>query len=521
MAIDWNRLLSTVNTGLTTVNQLTQNPALRTVAGLGLTGAGLLQKEEPGYATEAVQYLRNRLAPQGIAQQFSGQIGALNQEYLPYLEQQRNQLLNQAQQRFIAGQPSSFSTAMSGPEIAAIRNAITTQILPAERAHVADIGQFLLGQGGSAAGTLLGYAKPDPLGEYLATIGMNLLGGQRGQPGAFGAAGNALSGNVESALQMLGQLAMQPGGIGQALSQNPQLVAQLGAALGAQLGFDASMAGGGLSGWTAMTSRGVAIPIEAISTGGAGAVGGIASALGLAGAGAGGYFLGGALGGRAGARQDSQLLGAGTGALSGAAAGAAIGSMIIPGPGTAIGVVVGGLAGLFGGFGATREAQHAEKAYNLSQDLDSQKDQVLELGNIGMQFGQQLGIPSQVLQSFMAQAQQLAETSASPADEQTMVAQALGALLRQYIPADQWAVMAPQLRQQFIDYMTRSTFTAGNSIYGGGPPLSSFPQWAGAIGLAQGGYARQPLNAMVGERGPELAHLSPGSYIIPIHPSMN
>jgi len=170
------------------------------------------------------------------------------------------------------------------------------------------------------------------------------------------------------------------------------------------------------------------------------------------------------------------------GAAAGAAAGAAIGS-IIPGIGTAIGAVVGGIAGLFGGFSGERGDQAQEKAYNRSQDLDSQKDQVLELGNIGQQFGQQLGIPANVVQQFMAQAQQLAQTSESPADEQMMVAQALGAMLRQYVPAEQWTVLAPQLRAQFIDYMTRSTFTAPNSIYGGGAPQSSFPIWAGQIGL--------------------------------------
>src|SRR3990167_3763883 len=137
MAVDWNALLRTVNTGLTTVNQLAQNPTVRQLAGAGLVGAGLLQKDEPGYATESVQYLRNRLAPQGIAQQFSGQIGALQQEYQPLQEQQRNRLLDQTQQRFIAGQPSSFSTAMGGPEIAGIRSAIVNQILPEiGRAHV-------------------------------------------------------------------------------------------------------------------------------------------------------------------------------------------------------------------------------------------------------------------------------------------------------------------------------------------------------------------------------------------------
>src|SRR3990167_7963753 len=184
--MNWQQILQLLNTGAQTFNTIASNPLVRTATGAGLIGAGLAQKEEPGYATESIQYLRNRLAPQGIADQFSGQIGALNAEYLPYLEQQRNQLLDQTQQRFIAGQPSSFSTAMSGPEIGAIRSAITNQIFPAEHAHIADIGQYLLTTGGNAACTLLNYAKPDPLGGYLASLGLNLLGGRGGQAGQTG-----------------------------------------------------------------------------------------------------------------------------------------------------------------------------------------------------------------------------------------------------------------------------------------------------------------------------------------------
>ena len=274
---DWNALLKTINTGLDFGSSLLKNPAVQTLTGAGLLAASTNQKD-PGYVTESQQYLRNRLSPTGIADQFSGQIAALNQEYQPLIEQQRNQVLNNTQQRYIAGQPSSFSTAMSGPEIQRIRDAEVNTILPAERAHYADIGRSMLTMGGDAAAGLLNYGatQKNALSDALGGLGGQLLSQGLGL-GTGGATAPMTTGG--SALQLLGQLATQPGGIGQALSQNPQLVAQLGTALGAQLGFDASMAGGGLSGWTAMTSNGVAIPVEAINAGGAGAAGGAAARM--------------------------------------------------------------------------------------------------------------------------------------------------------------------------------------------------------------------------------------------------
>lgn len=530
--MNWQQLMQllnsgvqTIGTGVNAVNSLASNPTVRSLTGAGLIGAGLSQKEEPGYATESIQYLRNRLAPQGIASQFSGQIGALNEEYRPYLEQQRNQLLDQSQQRFIAGQPSSFSTAMSGPEIGAIRNAITNQILPGERAHIADIGQYLLSQGGSAAGRLLDYAKPDPLGEYLATLGVNLLGGRGGQAGQPGTGGggqlgqqllSAFGGNTS-----VGDAISQAVGLANTAGDASKLTALLSSGILKGTPFPIGLQASTPAGQAVQQAinAGLVESPAAISTSGAG--GGVlasplATVLGLAGAGAVGYGAG-QLVSRVGQNQFQSSAG---GALAGAAAGAAIGSAV-PGIGTAVGAVVGGIAGLFGGFGGERGQQAQEKAMRLASDADSQKDQILELGNIGAQFGQQLGIPTSVVQAFMAQAQQLADTSASPADEQTMIAQALGTMLRQYVPAEQWAALAPQLRRQFIDYMTRNVGTAPNERFGGGPNPESIQQWAGMIGLSRGGFVNRPSNALVGERGVELAHLEPGSYVIPFDYSRN
>ena len=480
------------------------------ILGAGLVGAGLAQKEEPGYATEATQYLRNRLAPQGLAQQFSGQIGALNAEYLPLLAQRRKSILDQAQQRVISGQPSSFSTAMSGPEISRIRGAITNEILPAERAHIADIGQYLLREGGGAAGALLNYAKPDPLGGALATLGMNLLGGRGGPGGAApGQGANAASGNGGNALQMLSQLASGPGGIGQALSSNPQLVQQLGAALGAQLGFDASMAGGGLSGWTAMTSQGVAIPIEAINAGAASGGAGLASLLGpLAGAG---------LAYAAPKIGQNQFQSTAIGAAGGALAGSAFGPV-----GTAIGAVVGGLQGFF----RERGEQHAQKDAYRQEDLSSQADAVQEIGTFFERQLANLGVDTSGYRNLITT--YVSDIHAGPSGRggqyelASLGGQSLLQAIQQRNPSVTSLNQVPGLRQEFIDYLTRSTFTAGNSIYSGGPATQTFPEWANIAGLARGGYITRPNTlAVVGEHAPEMALLQPGSMVMPMRMSRN
>src|SRR3990167_11206687 len=423
---------------LTTLGNVAQ-PLL----GAGLLGAGLAQKEEPGYANEAISYLRNRLAPQGIAQQFSGQIGALAQEYKPLQEQQRNQLLDQTQQRFIAGQPSSFSTAMSGPEIAAIRNAIVNQILPAERAERARIGEYLLTTGGSAAGDLLKYAKPDPLGTYVASLGMNLLGGRGGQAGQTGTTGAATN-PIQQAMQSLMPGTSLGGGL---------------TSLGGGLIGDAS---GKLIG--SMQRDGTIIGLDGQVIQNAATTGSLLSKLFPALQFAGGTAL--ALNApNIGQNQfQSTLTGAGGGALAGS----------VFGPiGTASGAITGGLFGLFG----ERSQQQQEKAYNLSQDLDSQVDQFNEIKNIGLEFAQQFGIDSS---AFAAYANQLAPQISGPGDEQGMLATALGQMLRSQLWDAMFIQVAPQLKQRMIEYLTRSTFSAPNSSYFGSAHLNMIGTWSQA-----------------------------------------
>jgi len=71
-----------------------------------------------------------------------------------------------------------------------------------------------------------------------------------------------------------------------------------------------------------------------------------------------------------------------TGALSGAAGGALIGSQILPGWGTAIGGLAGGLLGLFGG-GEQEEAAAAEQAMAQAQLEEAQRTRQMAFGIAG------------------------------------------------------------------------------------------------------------------------------------------
>ena len=454
----------------------------------GLVGAGLAQKEEPGYATEATQYLRNRLAPQGLAQQFSGQIGALNAEYLPLLAQRRKSILDQAQQRVIAGQPSSFSTAMSGPEILRIREAITNEILPAERAHMADIGQYLLREGGGAAGTLLNYAKPDQLGGALATLGMNLLGGRGGPGGAPDALAGAGQGGAKGGIGNALHSFLGGGGGGGGVPSTYGMPNQLGQ-------LNAADIIGQMQAGTLSASEGMALLSGSLPQ--------IAAGAGLA------YAAP-----KIGQNQfQSTAIGAGGGALAGSAFGPV---------GTAIGAVVGGLQGFF----RERGEQHAQKDAYRQEDLSSQADAVQEIGTFFEQQLANLGVDTASYRNLITTYVNDIHAGPSGRGGQYELATAGGQSLLQAIQQRNPSVTSlnqvPGLRQEFIDYLTRSTFTAGNSIYGGGAPTQTFPEWAGYAGLARGGYITRPNTlAVVGERAPEMALLQPGSIVMPMRMSRN
>lgn len=374
MAIDWSTLkdfgkiiqpvvqpvLSGLGQGIGT--SLTQGPqqigsflsSPSNLAGLGLIGSGLFQNETPGEVTEARQFLRNRFtSPTALGDQFSGQLQGLSQSFLPLLQQQENELLNNAQQRIIAGLPQSFGPTIGGSEIASIRENIANTLAPRRQALLGELGLNLLGAQERAANTILETSKPDQLGQLLSLLGMNMLQGQGGQggfnlgsilPQGQGAQGS----NLGSAIQQIASLASSPGGA-QAFLRSPQ-AAQLAAQLGTQLGFDALMAGNGLSGITAMTSQGVAIPIEAINMPGTtGAVqsgaGGFLGSLGNAalglGAGLAGNWAGNRLGSAVFGNADEARLSGNIGGAIGGTIGGIFGGPVGAGLGSAAGSFVG------------------------------------------------------------------------------------------------------------------------------------------------------------------------------------
>jgi len=368
MAIDWSKVLQPVFTGLGQGigNSLTQGPQQvgsflsnpSNLAGLGLIGTGLLQNETPGEVTEARQFLRNRFtSPNALSDQFSGQLQGLSQSFMPLLQQQENDLLNNAQQRIIAGLPQSLGPTIGGSEIASIRENIANTLAPRRQALLGELGLNLLNQQGQAANTILETSQPDQLGQLLALLGMNMLQGQGGQGGfnLGGAQGQSVQGGgLGSVIQQLSSLASSPGGA-QAFLSSPQ-AAQLAAQLGTQLGFDALMAGNGLSGITAMTSRGVPIPIEAINmpgtagaaqSGAGGFLGGLGNAAAGLGAGLAGNWAGNRLGSAVFGNADEAKM---TGNIGGAIGGTIGG--IFGGP---IGAGLGSAAGSFVGQGVKAE----------------------------------------------------------------------------------------------------------------------------------------------------------------------
>ena len=315
----------------------------------------------------------------------------------------------------------------------------------------------------------------------------------------------------------------------------------------------------------------------------------MSSLLGALAAGYMGTQLGGALGQRAFGATDESGTASNIGGGLGALGGAALGTLLFPGVGTVVGAGLGGaaggaagagakqpdisrretmqgaLGGAFGGVGgffasqgdvSTKEAARdsaiiagatilggpiggitagaiigkqrgakIEKAQFRSQDVDSQRDQVYEIGNVGADFLAQAGVDQPTMNAWRDFVDGRAATSDSPADEQGEVAGELNRLLTAagYPPSQRpyaW-------RQQFIDHMISNTFTSGSSAYEGGPPLNFIGaqniggggrvrSWREIAGLASGGTASRPMLAMVGERGPELAYLMPGSTVMPL-----
>lgn len=255
----FNPILQGIGTGIgSSLSRLPQqlgswlgNPT--NLLGAGLIGAGYGMDKEPGYLTEARQYQRNLFtSPEAIAQGMAGQVGAMQQYYEPLMLQNEKAVLDNAQQRVIAGQPASFSTAMGGNEVAAIRNATVNQLVPARQAMLADLSRENLNRQARASEVLLGEGYQNKNAEALSRLGAALLtggqggGGGYGIPGTTGQPGSAPWGTGGGAA---GGGASWPGGMGGIPGQNGTMlsgVGQLGSLAGLFTGGNALQQGLGL-----------------------------------------------------------------------------------------------------------------------------------------------------------------------------------------------------------------------------------------------------------------------------------
>lgn len=529
--------------------------------GLGLVLASTRQRE-PGSITEARQFQRNLFtSPTALPNLVTQQVQGLTPFFEPEFNRVTRNVLEQVQQAEIAGMPQSLSTAMGGPERLALRNAAIDQLIPQQQAFLANLALENIGRQQRAAEVLFSERPTSDLGAALGTAGGLLLLPQRGgaqarrlpTAGALAAPVAGLGGvpggvggggfpgaPAQTRMEFANAIADAFGGaIGTGNFQGSVLEQPISQLLGTQaaaimraggtgdfaiFGPGGQIVGGLLSNGDVVsgTTGEIVGNIEGVAGAGGSAAGaggfaasGLGGALAAAGAAAGGFFGGKAIG----PKLPNQATGALAGAATGAATGAVIGS-VVPGLGTAIGAIIGGIAGAAGGFFGKRGSQQEQKAIFRQQDNDSQKDQVFEIGNIGMTFLSRFGADPTTLNSFTSRVERLASTVESPRSEGELLAQELGRELTRILGGPP-AKVAPELRQEFIDYMTTNTFTAGNSSFGGGAPRDLIRKWSRVAQLRHGGTMRRSGTALVGEAGPELVHLPRGSTVIPLVSSNN
>ncbi len=530
MAINWQSLLNLISP--------------QQAVGGGLLAGGLLGDQgEPGQVTEARQYLRNIFtSPTGQAQYMGQAIGGLNQYFDPFFQQQDKQVLDNLQQRAIAGQPQSLSAGMGGPELAAIRQANADILTPQRQAFYGTLGTGLLSNAQNAAGTILQTNQPNYLAQMAALLGTNLLMGQNSggtsattqaglgttlqnlwnsltgggttSPGTTGTPSNpsGLAAAIQQILGSQGQITnpdgtaitgttgQSMGGISPSALSSLQVLLGLG---GASTGGAAIPAGTMLPG--ALTPTTVA---STVGTGpGAGAsglagllqgqgllgapslssVGGVASGLGAAGAGFGlGDIIGTAI--QTPTSTGETWKSAGGGALAGDAAGFAIGGPI----GAAIGAITGAIGGVFG--------QHQEslmiKAQAHAADVASQANDVSKLGNFWTQALGAAGVDTDAFHTFVQQ--QLDQNPNPPeafsfgdiggtADQPDAVAQVGAKTLLQAVntarttqgqPAFTTLDQMPGFRQSYIDYIMQNLTIQSGS---GQAPVSNISQKGGYL----------------------------------------
>src|SRR3990167_3991370 len=150
---------------------------LRALLGTGLVAGSVATDQESGEITQARQYLRNIFtSPDEFAGGLAGHVAGLSSLYDPVLRQEENKVLDQVQQRVIAGRPTSLSTSMGGPEVSGLRRASEDVLVPRRQAHFADLGLQALNRQTGAAGTILATAAPNANSQALAQLAAMLMG---------------------------------------------------------------------------------------------------------------------------------------------------------------------------------------------------------------------------------------------------------------------------------------------------------------------------------------------------------
>lgn len=422
MAIDWNQLLKTINTGLQVGSQLLPRQtgtmtALggfqipNQLAGAGLLGAGFALDKEPGEIGEARQSVRNLLTPESQTGQFKGYVEGFKQQFQPALTQQREQDIADIGRRFAAAFPATVGA--QGPEFGGLSRYITEQALPREQALLGQLGLTGISNQLQAGRTLLETGKPDPLAQLAYLMGADLLtrgqGGQGtsvNQLGLPGTGAGAGAGGSMDIPQLIQQLTSQ-GATAQQIQQAIQAF-QSGVPFGRPGGVEGPLLpGGGFFSGTAALARppGVEGPLLQSGqffsgTGGAAAAGadfglkgaGLLGPAGVGSAGAvasaaisaiGSGYVGYQVGKKIGDAIESPGSSATTfktataGSLAGSASGAAIGFAVGGPPGAMIGAIVGGIAGAVGGAGAEGRREDAQRE-SESQSTASQRPQALQ-----------------------------------------------------------------------------------------------------------------------------------------------
>lgn len=141
----------------------------QSVGGLGLLGASMLGREEPGYVTEARQFLRNRYtSPEALPGEFTGLLPSLEAQFDPFFKQQEQRGIADISQRFANAFPGEVGA--QGPEFGALGRYLTDEMIPGRQSFYGNTALNLLNAKERAASQILEMARPDALSLSLIHI---------------------------------------------------------------------------------------------------------------------------------------------------------------------------------------------------------------------------------------------------------------------------------------------------------------------------------------------------------------